>query len=278
MATSKILSQTLLFSYGLVNKSGLLDVSIVRRMFIRAYFFYKTHFEDSIAPFLAQYTEVVQGGDIYDVGANIGYTANIFSRYTSGGAQVLAFEPDVRNFEMLNRTIFELGIQEKVVCVQAAVGDRQGEIKLWLNQTHHADHRVVPESFDKSIDKKDQLATVPLLTIDEYRKKNRSGQRVCLIKIDVQGYEAGVCRGMEQTLADFPDAVIIFEHSPFSARELGFQPDEVPEFFVQRGYGLIVLQRRGKIFPVTIPELERSLSSGGYIDVIATKNPARLFQ
>lgn len=276
MATSNILSQTLLFSYGLVNKSGLLEVSLVRRIFIRAYFFYKTYFEDSIAPFLAKYPQVANGGDIYDVGANIGYTAKIFSRFIAGNSKVLAFEPDIRNFEMLTRTIDELSLEDQVVRVQAAVGDREGEIKLWLNQTHHADHRVVTDSFDKSLKNDQQLVTVPLLTLDTYRKNNRKTQNVSLIKIDVQGYEAGVCRGMTETLAEFPNALVIFEHSPKSAEELGYNRNEVPEFFLRHGYALFVLRKKGKITRVSIGELEGSISAVGYIDVIATKNPEQL--
>lgn len=272
--SSTVFSRVLLGFYGAANKSGLLKTPILQKAFVQFYFLYKRYLEDCITKLFHRYPDIAAGGDILDIGANVGYSAVLFSQYISPGKRIFAFEPDRKNFATLTDIIGKRNISHVVTAVRAAVGDQDGEIKLRLNDSHHADHRVITESFEKIVAADDRVEIVPLVSIDEFRRSRSLRDPVSLIKIDVQGYEFGVCKGMVDTIEQFPNATIIFEHTPESAIEMGFDADAVPDFFLDRGYSLFLINRNGSIKLVSRDELKQ-FRGGVYADVLATKVPER---
>ena len=115
-----------------------------------SYFLYKRYLEDPFAALARKRPELFRGGDILDIGANIGYTASLFAQAGDAEATVYAFEPEPFNFRLLQTSVRGRTLQEKVVPVQSAVGERSGEIELWINDHHHADHRIATDSLRAS--------------------------------------------------------------------------------------------------------------------------------
>ena len=83
---SKGIIQMLTGAYSLVRKTGLLEVPIVRRGFVASSFAYKKYYEDPFWGLAKRMPQMFQSGDVLDIGANIGYTAWVFSEAVAAGS------------------------------------------------------------------------------------------------------------------------------------------------------------------------------------------------
>ena len=255
-------AQVALAGYRLVRRTGLLDVPAVDRAFCGAYFAYKRYVEDPFNELVVAHPECFAPGSVLDVGANIGYTATVFAGAVRGDGKVFAFEPEAKNFQRLRRATQHLAAVE---AHQLAVGSAPGEVELWHNADHHADHRVATEHFDAAT--AGDRSSIPMTSIDTFLEA-RDWPPIAFIKIDVQGYEIEVCRGMVNTLERNPQAAIAIEHSPDSSAELGFGRDDVLDFFAARGYQPLFLARGERLTPTTPAELAAESDTRGYVDVL----------
>ncbi|ACB49873.1 hypothetical protein cce_0522 [Crocosphaera subtropica ATCC 51142] len=265
-----IIQQVLLWIYALFKKTGLLETAWFKKIFYWAYFFYKKHIEDPFFGLTQQYPELFIGGHILDVGANIGYTATLFSQVITPGFQVYAFEPEIKNIDSLREILNIYHLIGKVIPIQAAVGAKKGTIELWHNESHHADHRILTDTYKASGVAVQEVSQVALLSIDEFVRDELNNAAIKFIKIDVQGYEFPVCLGMEKTLQANPDAVVVLEYMPSAITELGFMPQEILVFFQERDYFMYVLTQRGKLLKADLAIIEQEIKKKTYIDLVFT--------
>ncbi|MEA5511671.1 FkbM family methyltransferase [Crocosphaera sp. UHCC 0190] len=267
----KLFQGILLFIYSLINKTGLLETPWFNKIFISCYFLYKKYFEDPFFGLTQKYPNIFQGGNILDIGANIGYTATIFSQAMTPGFRVYAFEPDQTNFLSLREIIKANKSIEKIIPIQAAVGETKGTTELWHNENHHADHRVATEQYQKTGVDSMKIITVPLWSVDNFVTEEIEKQVIKFIKIDVQGYEFPVCLGMQKTLEDNPHAVIALEYMPASMAELGFAPEEIFNYFKERGYIMYILHQKGNLEIAKFYIIDELVKKRGYIDLIFSR-------
>jgi FkbM family methyltransferase len=260
-----------LAAYDLLRTDKLLSVGPFRTAFVHAYFLYKKVFEDPFLNLIERNPQIFQGGDILDIGANIGYTACIFARAVKNGAKVFAFEPDDRSRAILKEVVRRKGLKGTVEPIGMAVGDSDGQIKFWHNERHSADHRVITEQFKNSGPDNSMVSVVPVTSVDTF-VRNRGLGNISFIKIDVQGYELAVCEGMKETLESFPNLCTCLEYCPDAMVELGFDPMKLTEFFLARGY---------RLYTMTDGDLELSdeilikhkVNEQGYIDFLCSRRP-----
>jgi len=267
---NKIPTKFLTSLYSFANRSGLLRIPILRRGYNFTYFLYKKFLEDPYANLAKIHPEFFQNGHIIDVGANIGYTAHVFSRLLTAGFKVFAFEPDLENFNSLNMNIHFLKALEKITAIRSAVGDYEGQISLWINRDHSADHRVVSKRNTVNYGSKGETVEVPLVSLDHF-SKSLKGSKIAFIKIDVQGSELSVSQGMRKTLEENPQAVIGIEYAPSELLEFGTEPIELLNFFTNRNYSIYVLERDGSLLELTHELLARKLNTRPYLDVVCKK-------
>jgi FkbM family methyltransferase len=264
MKLSTYRGNPLLSAYSFVKRSGFLETSLGRRFFKSAYFIYKRYFEDDLEDLIRAFPSLVRGGSVIDVGANIGYTATVFARATTPGEKVFAFEPEPSNFRILEQTAHQREFISTIVPLQLAVGAENSSINLWINDHHHADHRVITEQFG-SVHPDSKQVSVSLVSIDSFLA-DKPGN-ISLIKIDVQGYELAVCQGMQQTLRQNPDIAVILEFMPSAMRELGFHADDLIEFMLAREFRIYCVHPKGKLSP-GLPEFKDDLT---YFDLLFTR-------
>ena len=150
MAISPSQARAVTGLYSLSRRSGLLETGFGRKLFTTSYFLYKRYLEDPFAALARIRPELFRGGDILDIGANIGYTASLFAQAAAADATVYAFEPEPFNFRLQQSTVRNRRLQGRVVAIQSAVGERSGEIELWINDHHHADHRIATDNLRAS--------------------------------------------------------------------------------------------------------------------------------
>lgn len=246
--------------YAIVRRSGFLGTSVGQSIFTNSYFAYKKYLEDPFRALTLRHPEFFAGGNLLDVGANIGYTALLFSRAIDASSKVYAFEPEAFNYSLLERVARSAPARGRVVPVRSAVGNQDGSIELWENDHHHADHRILTDPF-RNRDRSAHSVQVPILKLDTFVEK--AGIRVKFIKVDVQGYEFPVCQGMERTLARNPDAILALEYMPHAMSDLGFQPEAMLQWLQERGYVAHTLDRSGEL-RFGIP----ALTGNGYTDLV----------
>jgi FkbM family methyltransferase len=269
MAITSLQARAVTGLYSLTRKSGLLETRFGKNLFTASYFFYKRHLEDPFAALARRRPGMFSGGDILDIGANIGYTAAVFAQASDGDAKVFAFEPEPFNLSLLQSSVRNRGLQSKVFPVHSAVGERGGEIELWINAQHHADHRIATDKLRADKLRADEkYVTVPMTSVDEFLALSDAASPICFIKIDVQGYELAVCRGMTETIAHQPHAVVAIEYMPEAMTNLGHAPQELLNWFSERGFRMFSLGKNGDLTSGLSIELEEK----GYVDLIFSRN------
>lgn len=263
-----LLQRVALWMYRRAERSGVLANRPGRRLYEIAYGRYKRHVEDPFYNLARRHPELFAGGHILDVGANIGYTTVIFATVIQPGFQVWAFEPASDNLRRLQSVIDQRRLQSIVSVRRAAVSDRSGTTDLVLNPDNPADHRL--PALPGSAPAVRPTQRVAVTTIDD-EVQARGITPVSFIKIDVQGCELRVCRGMTATLDDNPAAAVAVEFSPELMRTYGDDPEDLPRFFAGRAYEAFRLTQRGDLEPMDAAAFRGRLPSRGYIDVLFTR-------
>ena len=270
-----IFQRMLIACYRLINKTGLLHIGPLRNSFNAMYFWYKRHSEDSYIALLRDAPEVFTRGHILDVGANIGYTATLFAGAMSPGYRLYAFEPEEKNFVSLASTLERPPYAARSVPVRVLVGATSADVaELWVNPAHAGDHRIMTETF-RGEGEQPVLQEVPMVSLDDFSQKELRGEPVSFIKIDVQGYESEVCKGMRRLLADNPQTVVGLEYYPLGIRTLGFDERDILNFFREKKYLMYTLGREKGLMPADYDTLDTDLQGAAYMELIFSKEPIK---
>jgi FkbM family methyltransferase len=131
----------------------------------------------------------VRRGDILDVGAYIGDSSLILSKYTDG--TVYAFEPFQETYLELQENI-KLNEVRNIVAVNKAAGDKSGTHRLYFAKRSN----LSVSTFDpvKSLTNTDyESILIDTTTLDEFCSEY--SLKVGAIKIDAEGAEKAVLRG-----------------------------------------------------------------------------------
>jgi FkbM family methyltransferase len=173
------------------------------------YVAYKAYTDRSERELLRQV--LFPGTVVVDAGANIGIYSKFLSRCVGEKGVVHSFEPAPENFKRLRAATRKLS---NVRLSQAAVGEHSGNSQLYLSSKLNVDHRTYTDEEDSP------RHTVPIemVALDDYFKP---GERVDLIKIDIQGYELHALRGAARVLTDNPAIKVLFEFWPYGLTQAG---------------------------------------------------------
>ena len=161
----------------------------------------------------AYFASVLGPGRVFvDIGANHGYFSVLAAALVGEGGRVVAFEPNPKIFRQLRTHIGLNGFGDRVTLLPSALADTPGEARLFLSQdvtnsglsslTPASEHLVSGDLSEA------RTVSVPVDTFDRWFASSGLS-RVDLMKIDVEGAEGLVLRGMSAALrADAIGAII----------------------------------------------------------------------
>lgn len=182
------------------------------------------------------------GMTILDVGANIGLYTALFADAVQSHGMVIALEPDPENFLFLERTIAANSFKN-VKLVQAAAASGKGTMRLHTSSENRGDNRLYAnELADGGVD-------VAVVSLDELLP-SMGVRELDFIKIDVQGFEAHVLAGLEQTIRRSPKLTILMEFWPDGLSRASSVPLELLEQLESWDLALHELGSRGQTRPI----------------------------
>ena len=189
-----------------------------------------------------------QGAVVVDVGANIGIYSQFLSGCVGPTGLVHSFEPSSDNFRRLSAATSGL---RNVRLTRAVVGERGGECKLYVSDKLNVDHRAYKTDGDLR-----RAIPTDMVALDDYFKP---GQRVDLIKMDIQGYELHALRGAQRVLQENPDINLLLEFWPAGLEQAGVGWEQLVELLQSLNMDLTLVKSCGLL--ITRGEERRCLLS-----------------
>lgn len=184
-----------------------------------------------------------------DIGANIGFVTLQMCKIVGPEGKVSAFEPDPCNYDLLVNNLAINGYADMTSTYHVAVSDKKGVLNF---------HRSEQSNLGSVLkNKKATKGTVKVnaLSIDEW--SSVLPKMPNFYKMDIEGYEVEVLRGMYETLkrSAVPSYVLIEVHPQFYSKERSFGDElkrvsqigytikhvesaavPVPDIFSERGF------------------------------------------
>ena len=170
---------------------------------------------------------IKEGDVVVDIGANIGYYTLLFSKKVGKTGKVFAFEPDPRNIPVLKKNVEANGCSN-VTIVEKAVCDSNEGVIFYLGGISDCSS-ICPRGPGN-----EKEVHVESTTLDRYFEKTL--EKISLIKMDTEGAEAFVFKGMQELVRKNPDVMIVAEIAPMLMEQGGSDPKEYLEGIERLGF------------------------------------------
>jgi FkbM family methyltransferase len=165
-----------------------------------------------------------QGSFFIDVGANIGYFTLLASACVGEDGRVVAIDALPSNFSELKHNLALNSGTGNVRALNRAVSDAPGTLEVYAGPAHNVGLATTAPGQRHDLRREASIEAAPLsdlLFADEI-------SRARVLKIDVEGAEAGVIAGMERFLAHCnPELEIFLELSPRWWSDEKLTPEDV---------------------------------------------------
>jgi FkbM family methyltransferase len=191
------------------------------------------YFGSYALPLVETMKRYLRPGDVFfDVGANIGYLSAIAAGLVGPSGQVHCFEPAPEYFERVEK-LAALNPGYAFRANFCAAGEQPGKCRIYVTREPGQSTLVPAYKTDPEI-----ISTleVPVIRLDEYARE-RGIQRISLIKIDAEGFELPILRGLRglfERSARLPP--ILCEIAPRAYPLLGRKISELASYMAAYGY------------------------------------------
>lgn len=162
--------------------------------------------------------ELFDGAVFVDIGANVGYYTRLAAEITGLTGKVFAFEPEPQNFFSMMHNVRRYN---NVSVFPVALWSESGLRRLYVS-TYSGCHSLVRGN-DGSLG--DGYVWVPTITFDQF-VGTVGLSKIDLVKIDAEGAEPLILRGMAETLRRGLIKSLVVEYNPRSILRAGLDPVE----------------------------------------------------
>ena len=188
---------------------------------------------------------LVKKSDLFlDVGAHYGFYS-LLAAEANPHMKIISVEPVPENFEILQKNMEENEISSpKGRLIRAAVGNRIGKVELFKSAASD-NSGMFKHPNAPSVGKFEVQTT----TIDEILREDDS--KSIFIKIDTEGNELAVLKGMEKTFEKCRDLSLLLEMNPKMFKLAGTSCKEVVEYLSSKGFNVYgVDDKESKYYPL----------------------------
>jgi FkbM family methyltransferase len=170
------------------------------------------------------------GDIVLDAGANVGYISALAVSFVGTTGEVHGFEPLQECFARLMR-LKELNPLFTLEFNNIALGEKDGVLPIAFNPVGDSRNAtLVPGTQSEG------ARQVPVRRLDEYIATTISSPaRIKLIKIDVEGFEYTLLKGLEGFLSRFQPRIVC-EIKPWELKKLGATIEDFDNYMKKFGY------------------------------------------
>lgn len=221
------------------------------------------------------------GIHVLDIGAHVGSITVHCAKLVGECGTVHSFEPNPKVYKYLERNTRGYN---NIQLHQVALSDAEGELPFYfnLNETdtgslnrRYLEHRLnLAEQTMANI--RDVLTQIMVhtVTLDNYFSKLQLPQ-LGIIKIDVEGAEIRVLRGMQKTVAHIDRLVLVVELNPHAQRSAGEESSSLYRTIRSMGFQIADLGANGYLSPIDnenmAQRLADELGDSGYTNLACFK-------
>jgi FkbM family methyltransferase len=217
---------------------------------------------------------ILQPADQFlDIGANIGMISILASPLIGREGVGFSFEPNPEVYAKLKRH-FEVNKITNLEAVPFALGDRERVSRLTVPKRNSGCGSLARDGEIKGAARVFEVKTVS----GRRYLEQLDPARPTVVKIDVEGYEVRVLRGIEEIL-DWPEVAFVIEINESLLSKAGESAETVFDLFAGRGYRpyRLSLQRTRFARILSISKAEHIGGEEGY-DVLLANPDSRLYR
>ncbi len=181
-------------------------------------------------------SQLKPGDTFIDIGANIGFLSAIGAVCVGPKGQIHSFEPVPDYFSHLQKLANE-NPDYSINVNQYACGNVEGKSTIDLPNDGNIGWNTMVPSF---IEEKKKSYEIEIHRLDNYIK-GKNLHNVTLIKIDVEGYEFPVLKGLEEYLDLNNNPIFLVEIVPGAYPLLGYTLDQLSKFLERYQYSCVSL-------------------------------------
>ncbi|MDD2822973.1 MAG: FkbM family methyltransferase [Candidatus Daviesbacteria bacterium] len=183
--------------------------------------------------------DFIKKDDVFvDVGANIGAYSLLASSKIKKG-KIFAFEPSKKAALYLRENIKLNHLENLVTVIESVVSDKDGFEKFTVGRHSEVDRIKSPETSTQSV------RTIASTTLDKFLKSKRITY-IDMVKIDVEGAELKILKGLKSYLKNSSVGSILFEVN-LNCKDYGSTIDELFNFLEDKGFIIYSILENNKI-------------------------------
>jgi FkbM family methyltransferase len=197
---------------------------------------------------------IQEGFTVIDIGANMGYYTLVAAQRVGKTGRVYAFEPEPNNYDILCKNIAINGFRPIVTACQKALLDKQGEVNFTVYEESPGGSSVfMSNSTFVNRPARKKTISVQTTTLDTFLADNL---KVDIMKIDAEGAEPLIFKGMKNIIKNSPTLKIIMEFAPTHIEAAGENPRDFLWSLKNMGFKIKLVDRNsGQLSEVEIGSL-----------------------
>lgn len=182
---------------------------------------------------MEKFIKSIKRGDVvWDVGSFVGMYSILASQAVGAGGRVYAFEPEPNSWELLNKNC-ELNKITNMITMKMALSDSNGKATIYSSKTDD----VAIHSLRKSHGLDERGTTTDTYTGD-YLVDNMKVMLPNVVKVDVEGADFQVLRGMQKILSHPNCRFLLIEVHPKILPDFGKSLDDVRHIILSFGFSI----------------------------------------
>ena len=206
---------------------------------------FETTISNNIIKALKFYSEkknITNNKDIFmlDIGGNVGWYPSLLGRY---GYSILTFEASEKNSYVLKKNFCNLIKDSNVVIISKGLGSEEKNCSYFIEKHNAGNGMVICDNskeklnneYLKKIYKKEN--EIEITTLNSFMPY-LSNKNIALMKIDVEGHEFQILQGGKELITKYHVPYVVLELTPELLKEVGSEPKDLVQFFVDNGYNI----------------------------------------